>query len=105
MLWRSIGFGFIIGLCGGTIVVLTVAACDRAEHNRSVPSPSVVGTGALDSVLLTKWGDLKQGISVIRDEKNGNLVYVGAVEWIGKSYAVAVTVVPIREPLPVMPGK
>jgi len=101
---RSIIFGFIIGLIGGGIVLVTVA-CDRVEDHRSNPSPSVVGTSTLDPVLLTRWGDLKQGISVIRDEKNGNLVYVGAVEWIGKSYAVAVTVVPIREPLPVMPGK
>jgi len=105
MLKRSVIFGFIIGLISGGIVLVTVA-CDRVEDHRSNPSPSVVvGTSTLDPVLLTKWGDLKQGISVIRDEKNGNLVYVGAVEWIGKSYAIAVTVVPIREPLPVTPGK
>jgi hypothetical protein len=87
---RSICFGFVIGIIGSALILLTIAACGDRES--PIPPAAVEATSQIEH--LAGWGSLKEGVSVIRDEKNGNLVYVGAVGWAGKSYSISVTVVP-----------
>lgn len=85
-------FGFVIagGFLVAMTIVLSVAACGEKEP----PAPPASVEVANPIEHLASWGSLKEGVSVIRDEKNGNLVYVGAVGWTGKAYSISVTVVP-----------
>lgn len=88
--------GFLFGLviAGGFLIVMTIVLSVAACGEKEPPAPPTSVEAANPIEHLASWESLKEGVSVIRDEKNGNLIYIGAYDGIGRQPTISIVVVP-----------